>query len=572
MIGCYANTRSGNLWTGSLFEYLGNSSGLIHWQFMRTARDWAQSLDLTYYSDLSINSNSYAAVYKAVNSCNKFIEGVTSSPVDDETFKREEIAEARLLRALLYFTAVRMWGDVPLLTHSTQTVDEMHVPRTSYLEVYRMILEDLKVAECDMRDYDRVVELTGYTGRMDRWAATALKAKVYVQIGSILGYPDYHPFTSDPDFTACGIPDARTAWQLALETCERIMLEGPYELESDYRRLFRWTDPEDFRSRERIITLQTTENGTKESTVIASRTIPQYFVGTSHYTGSSSNSGRIRPSRFLFQKWAKTYGGELDDASKRQDRLPDVYINCKDPRFDATYIYMQMETYNGSATQTRIQNIYPSDRTLNRQTLADSKSVNCMPYFRKYVDPKYSGGRGNADFYLLRYADIYLMAAEAAAELSVGPGDLYWQKAFDYIEVIHRRARQSVIPEAEQPRWESDRFQAEPDPKQALIDALMFERFYELHGEGHEWFDIRRKGADFLIRNLTHPLNEFNQQPSQQPASDEMVGFWQVSYLSHIYPETPDEIRRRLLCAFPADEIRVNQSISEADQNPYYVE
>ena len=44
----------------------------------------------------------------------------------------------------------------------------------------------------------------------------------------------------------------------------------------------------------------------------------------------------------------------------------------------------------------------------------------------------------------MRFAEVYLIAAEAAANLSAGTGDANWQKAMGYVETIHARARHSV--------------------------------------------------------------------------------------------------------------------------------
>jgi hypothetical protein len=89
-----------------------------------------------------------------------------------------------------------------------------------------------------------------------------------------------------------------------------------------------------------------------------------------------------------------------------------------------------------------------------------------------------------------------------------------------------------------------------------------------LSGEGHEWFDERRKGADFFIRNFSVPMNAFLQTPSERNTTTNL-DVWQFLYQQKVYPTTVNEMRKHLLHAFPIDEIRNNNGIEESDQNLY---
>ncbi len=559
IVGCYSAMGNGSLWTGDMTEFLGCSSGFIHYKGQRIGSiDYDAARDLVYYTDLGRNDGAYRAIYVIVNRANNIIENIDASSVDAQ-FKKEIKAEAHFIRAVVYFLAVRFWGDVPLVTSSPKTLDEAHKPRTSYLEVYKLILDDLKIAEVDMRDEARQTEMTGTTGRPNKWAATAFKAKVYIQIASILGYPNDQAFKVAPDFTKCGISSAVQAWTLALNTAENVIANGSYRLAGKYSDLFRWTDPSDYLLKERIFVLQCTTNGASSGWYTALRSLPNnYEGGGAVVTASNSNWGRWRPSRFLFQTFAKTYGGVL--GTGRTDKLTNVYVSCPDPRFDASYIYGSYKRYGTTAPRV----IYPSDKAVI--FTADNGSENAQAYFKKYLDPKYNATRGYADYYILRFADMYLLAAEAAAELSNGVGDAMWTKAFAHIETIHSRARNSVMPAATQPKWQANRFTT----KRQLVDAVFYERLFELSGEGHEWFDERRKGAEFFIRNFSVPINTFLQQPGERdPATGKDV--WQFLYQQRVYPTDIAEMRKHLLHAFPLNEIRNNNGIGEEDQNLYIV-
>lgn len=566
IIGCYSGMRSSSLWQGDMFELHGCASGLIHWKGDRKGDEkYEQGLNLTFFTSSAVNQSVYAQTYAVINRINDVIAHLPESPVD-EAFKTEINGEAHLLRGIMYFLAVRMWGNVPLTLEPFSSIAESNIPRTCYLDIYKQILDDLTVAENEMRDEDRQAEVSGTSGRPNKWAATAFKAKVYLQIASIWGYADEQPFRETPDFTNCGIETAEQAWQLALETAEKVIYEGPYQLAPSFADLFRWTDPADFQLKERIFVLQSTENGTSTSNYTALRSLPNYPVGSAQTTATNSNWGRVRPSRFFFQKFARTYGGVPQTG--RKDGLQNVIVSCPDPRFDLSFFYNSYEQYNKGKTRTR--EIYPADGLVNDVNSKNSGNETGQPYFKKYLDPKFNANKGYADFYLLRYADMYLTAAEAAAELSQAPGDAMWQKAFSHIETIHQRARNSTggTP-AEQPRWENDRFTS----KEELIAAIVYERFYEMCGEGHEWFDLRRRGAQFMIDNFSIPMNEFLQQPEQlypDSPNDNFTNFMYFS-ASHAYPTTKAEMLKHLLCPFPEAEIRNNSAIDYSDQNPYYV-
>jgi hypothetical protein len=599
MVGCYAGMVNMGLWQGRMCDYLGSASLLVNWQGNRLGDvAYLQCLDLCYWStDTDNNFLTFTQTYDVINRANNILVALSDSPVD-EAFKLEIEAEARLIRGIMYFLAVRMWGDVPLLTSPPATYENAHMARTSYLEVYKHIIDDLSFAEQNMRDPARQIEATGSTGRPNKWAASAFKAKVLVQIASLWSYPETpenNPYSSMPDFTNCGMTGPSDAWMKALETCETIITHGPYRLADSFRQLFNWGyDPDapnqfstsqaaiDYYLPERIFTLNVTENGTAATLYPENRSVPRLM----DWLANNSANGRFRASRFVFQKFAQTYGATK--YTPENDGVPTEWNlwkgDCKDPRFDISFFHTQLymrksanTSFNAiSGPDINIKKIYPSvaqkdidSRAAGTNIVIGTTNDTHAPFFRKYHEPRYNNTqRGYADYYLLRYADIYLMAAEAAAELSNGPGDANWIKAMGYIEDIHRRARFSTTDgiEAPQPRWESNRFL----DKQELLDAIFWERIYEFTGEGHEWFDERRKGMEFFIRNVTKPFNAFLNQVEQ--ASGGNSGYRSRMYGNRNMPETPEQMRAGMLCGFPQQEIELNNNIGPEDQNRFIIQ
>ena len=293
IIGIYQGIESADLWLGEFFEFHFINSGLLT---RKSESVSSYGIHMEKFASVVGGSKEEApfeALYAAVNRANNVIVNMQdeSSPLE-ETFRKESEGEARLLRALLYFTITRLYGDSPLLLDATRSLEDAHSPRSPFWEIYKAVLDDLTFAEENMRDQARVNELTPGQGRPNKWAATALKSSVYLTIGSLLtdmttNFWDASKTT--PDFSACGIKSSADAFKLAYENATKVIQNGPYTLESDYRKLFRWTEPEDFMLNEGILILMA--NNTKR-TELARRSMPQGY----HTKNKNSNHGRQSPA------------------------------------------------------------------------------------------------------------------------------------------------------------------------------------------------------------------------------------------------------------------------------------
>ena len=114
--------------------------------------------------------------YVAINRANIVIKRVPLIEMD-ATLRTRLVNEAKFLRALTYFTIVRLWGDVPLILDETGSLDKdaILVARTPKEEVYKQIIADLTAAEALPNSF------TGAdVGRATGGAAKAILAKVYL--------------------------------------------------------------------------------------------------------------------------------------------------------------------------------------------------------------------------------------------------------------------------------------------------------------------------------------------------------------------------------------------------------
>lgn len=544
------------------FYYIGAASKMQEYTGTKKSEDHLQTNDLTMWSRTAGNITIYSNLYTAVNRCNTLIANLKKSPVD-ESYKKNIEGEARFMRGWYYFTLARLYGDLPLLTEPCETEEDSFVKRSPYPEVYAQIVDDLNFGYENMRDKATQEAINPGRGRSCNMAAKAALASVYTWIANYMETPEEHFFDCSkpgrlPDFSACGVYSAKDAWTKALEAAEDVMISGVYSLEPDFRHLFRWDPdnyPQDYNSPERIITFQASPVS------LTGGVIPYMLwdnpVGTLSNYIRNGNAGRIRASRWVFQNWCERHGGLKEKVSSYE-----IYTYTDDPRFDASYFHSEVwgvpagaDDMSGQLTKTVL---YPSEGRIKTSASSD-------PFIRKYFSAAYKCDNGDADMYVMRYAEVFLIAAEAAARLSVAQGDANWNKAIDYVNFLFARARASydegTTPPENPKDWKYNDFATRDE----LILAIFWERTFELSNEGHEWFDTHHMGAKWLSENICKKINEFNALTENTVLRDQFNN-------SRDIEEDPQRLRGALLLAFPEYELRYNLALSEADQNDFYIQ
>jgi len=552
--GVMAGFLSGNALGGESTEAFPIASGLIHWGQSSQRMDsnkWLSCLRFTQYSTNDWNPRYFQSIYNPVFRANNLLAELPESPVD-ESLKIEIEAEARFYRAVAYFIIVRTWGDAPLWLEAVNEWNASNKPRSPYYKVYEQIVRDLEFAEENMRSPERVEQVGSRVVRPHKYAATAFLSSVYTTIGSLLDHPDdnfWDPSKEGraPDFSAIGVSSAADAYIKALSYAERLIPESDshdpgchYRLLTKFGDLFTYDNGfsrdgyTSWKHPEQIFTLPVSIATSVRA--YAQYQLPQYPEGTIA-TINNEQFGRIRPTRWAFQKWCETYPGRWRNSEHTE------YVTSSDPRLDITFYYNSMQYCQGmSFYDTEEINIYPQTITYGR--------VGVAPYFRKYASPNYNVNSGDADIYVMRFAEVYFNAAEAAFYL----GDR--DKAFKYVDVVHARARHSVpdgMPDSDNPRWEEGRFATRDE----FMTGLFWERIFEFFGENHEYFETHRHGAGWLVENIAKPKNEFLSQPHQ-----EML-------FSRYYPDgfrysvNVEDARKGLLAGFPQTEVLYNAGIQE---------
>lgn len=169
-------------------RFIGNGAGIFstNWQLLEaltgtSTTETAQNSDLNNLYGLVHDGytihivNYWAGLYKVIAQANQVIDKVPPIKPMDEKQKSKIMGEARFLRAAAYFTAVRLWGDIPLITKPQSASSEDFLPSRAPVEsIYKLIVDDLVAAEAAGLDW------MDTRGRVNTAAVKALLAEVYL--------------------------------------------------------------------------------------------------------------------------------------------------------------------------------------------------------------------------------------------------------------------------------------------------------------------------------------------------------------------------------------------------------
>ncbi|MGG9963165.1 RagB/SusD family nutrient uptake outer membrane protein [Ferruginibacter sp. SUN106] len=144
----------------------------------------AEQVDVINVNILPTNSiASWRGIYETINYCNTVIDFAPGVLAKDATFTQaaldKAIAEAKAVRALMYFYLVRTFDQVPLKLKSTSSdQDIVSLPKSSQDEVLTQALKDLSEAETfAVTDYG---DRASNKGRITKATINAIQADIYL--------------------------------------------------------------------------------------------------------------------------------------------------------------------------------------------------------------------------------------------------------------------------------------------------------------------------------------------------------------------------------------------------------
>lgn len=422
-------------------------------------------------SSTSLFNDVWKEIYSGIKTTHTLLGNIDRVKEMDEGLKTRMKAEARFIRAFLYFQATNWYGNVPFFTEDIDEATARTVSPAPQAEIVAWIHQELEeIAEIlptkeEYPEADR--------GRITAGAAVAMNARIALNFNE---------------------------WTKVVSYTEKLIHSneyGEYSLFPDYQELF---FKENEYNSEIILDVQYVPE--KRTWGKISVLVP-FSLPSVQYTLAC-------PTQNLVDTYLMKDGSKWNESK-------DAYAG-RDPRFDMAIVRhgSVIEDKAGNKTTVNVDPNDPKNNTKNK--LGRENGSQTGYFFRKYYDPNpeaWTAGTTwdcNINFVTLRYADVLLMYAESKNELGQMDANI-WNKT---IKPIRQRAGFDNTPAAMD-------YPAGSDLRQIIRD----ERRVELALEGSRIYDIRRwkiaetvlneprRGAKFKLNNgvleyYTYTENSFN--------------------------------------------------------------
>ncbi|HEU4551289.1 MAG TPA: RagB/SusD family nutrient uptake outer membrane protein [Chitinophaga sp.] len=154
-------------------QYTGSVAGLQ--EFAQSAVSATNSYNESYL---------WTYPYQVIREANLAINGITSSAALSAATRSQLLGEAKFFRAFIYFNLVNYMGGVPLSLDPVE-LNNAYLSRAAADTVYNQVIADLKDAQSLLPEsYAGTASLKA---RVNKWAATALLARVYLYVKNYPG-------------------------------------------------------------------------------------------------------------------------------------------------------------------------------------------------------------------------------------------------------------------------------------------------------------------------------------------------------------------------------------------------
>jgi hypothetical protein len=365
----------------------------------------------------------FDAYYDLVHRENTALDGIYANETVDEDIKRRLEAEARFLRGWAYNEIATLWGGAPIYTTRSVSLEDFQ-PRSPREEVFAIAQSDLRFA-VDNLPVDRP---DGEIGRADKGAAMGFLARSLMQSGDV--------------------------------AAAKTVLQGIVDLDK-YKLLENFGD-----------------NFTEENAFLGEALFEVIFAPNGGYNWSDSGNGTNTRS-IRAQEYGPNWRNVVPTSAVMEafpaEALGDPYT---DPRLSETIIFEGQSYANGTETLQINPNSPPEEYG------DDEVFANFYKYGLYYKQNPGNYRETDANFILMRYADVLLLLAEAEARTN---GDL--QKARDLINQVRERAGAPTLDEAG----------VDNGTAEEVLDAVINERELELVGEQVRSRDLRRWHAAGIV-------------------------------------------------------------------------
>lgn len=451
----------------------------------------------------------YRYLYGGVHRTNYVIENVRKMlPTASAASKpglEAIIGEARLLRGMVYFRLISMWGDVPYISKIIYSNAEVeNLARTPIAQVKDSILADFTYA------FEKLPAKGSALGRAGKPAALAFRGKMhlYWACWNKFGWPELDTFTPDAAAATASYTAAAADFKSVINDYGLTLFRngepgdwgtmGNADILPNYFYLFLPVangDPEMIMS----FTHGGTGTGQGEELMrdVAGRThegsqcwvFPYYEIADRY---QSTITGDFAEKLIPMNPATAGARTKLNSAVN-----PESYAN-RDYRMKASIMWdyemsIGLTSLKSTGYTPFIYKTWNQAVTINgvKYTSYNTDAAVYGYVFRKFLR-NYGGlGRSEGDYAwpVMRLADVYLMYAEATNEIN-GP-------QADAIALVNKIRYRGKLPALKPEKTAS---------KEEFFKAIEQERIVELLGEGHRGFDIRRWRAIERVWNPPYGL------------------------------------------------------------------
>lgn len=421
-----------------------------------TDGDQADLLAIELYTWDTTNpyfTNKWRAVFAGLNRANAVIDLINKS--DDPSAFSVQLAQARFLRGHYNFELQKMWVNVPYISDENYAASEFNQPNSG--PIWDKIEADFAYAAANLP-----ATRGGSYSEPGRPLATTAKAylgKTYLYQGN---------------------------WSAAATELDAVINSGKYALQSDYFANFR-SDGEN--GSEMIFSIQFAAdtgqsfNGNRGGTLnypIGPMT-GGMCCGFYQPTQDLANAFQTDSNGLPLSNWASS--DITNDAGIETAEAFTPHTGPLDPRIDFTIARRGIE-FNGFGAFTGKENIRASFTDISGP-YSSKKNFYTAGDDANRGTGGWGEQRSGINYHIIRYADVLLMAAEAAVET----GNL--EKARGLVNQVRSRAKNS--PKADSsPNYVIDTYNSAWTDAAAARSAVRHERRVELGMEGHRLFDLRR--------------------------------------------------------------------------------
>lgn len=497
----YTNTATRAQILAGIYAYMYNEStwGAFISIRMEAATDVAisrstssGSVENDSHTTTTLN-DTWSVLYQAINAANEFVY-YTDMYVKPTAESRQQVYEARFLRAYFYFTLVKMFGDVPFRTEPTLDLNNTDIARTSAVDIYRFIVSELRDIQDKMSNPGEI----SYGHVTSTTAQTAL-ADVYLNLGGYL-MKDRLP----ADSTTVLMHQRAAYW------CKKVLANPAHNItKTNYITLFLNQVKQVANTNEQIWELQTKYQRDVNGYNTDSRLGKYNGISGNNVVDAYAADGWIFQSATLRQLYGKI---------KEEDILTDqrAIWNCTVYKMTNNVKFNAPDTVAVTTNVANTFQFYPGKwRTVYANTQSESASKS------------YSGARLS----MYRIAEVHLMLAEA-----LNAGDNDQAGAVEQLNIVRRRAKATEITGV--------------PSQQEVFELVVDERARELCFEGKRRFDLIRWGLyEKKIKELDKIYRDaFNNSSQNGWVKDKIYAFNNFNPAVHyIMPIPQAEISRNAL-------------------------